>query len=136
MTTLEITPNKIKNEIIQDGINKIADRVEEDCNASDLHYHLYNEDYFIIGYAKAEEFLDGFVFNAIEAIKNYEQDNFGEVNTDFSSSEKVANMLAYIVGEEALQECPTFQDKWNEDLSEDDLKLIAKELESQLVTES
>ena len=30
--------------------------------------------------------------------------HFGEVNTDFSNSEKVVNMYAYIVGEEVVSE--------------------------------
>ena len=44
------------------------------------------------------------MFNIIETIRDYEKSNFGEVNTDFSSSEKVVNMYAYIVGEEVVQE--------------------------------
>ena len=40
--------------------------------------------------------------DSIDKIKEYEQDNFGEVSTDLSSSESVANMLAYILGEEIL----------------------------------
>jgi hypothetical protein len=62
-----------------------------------------NEDYFIIGYYKAEQWLKkDSIFNAIEKIKDYEQSNFGQVTTDLSSSESVANMLAYILGEEIL----------------------------------
>ena len=34
--------------------------------------------------------------------KEYENDNFGEVNTDFSDAEKVVNMYAYIVGEQIV----------------------------------
>ena len=38
--------------------------------------------------------------NAIK--KEYEEDNFGEVNTDLSSEESVVNMYTYIVGEHLL----------------------------------
>lgn len=49
-------------------------------------------------------------FGAIEKIKVYEQDNFGECNTDLSDPEKVANMLAYVIGEEVLGDCETLRD--------------------------
>ena len=70
-----------------------------------------NQNYFIIGYWKAEQWLkkdNGSVFEAIETIREYEQSNFGEVSTDFSSSENVANMLAYILGEEILYNNDTY----------------------------
>jgi len=37
-------------------------------------------------------------------VQQYEQDNFGEVTTDLSSSEAVVNMYAYIVGEAVVSE--------------------------------
>ena len=43
-------------------------------------------------------------FDVIEHIREYEEFNFGEVNTDFSSPEKVVNMYAYIIGEEIVHE--------------------------------
>ena len=48
------------------------------------------------------------IFEAIETIKDYEQSNFGEVSTDLSSSENVANMLAYILGEQILYNNNTY----------------------------
>jgi len=68
-------------------------------NKDDLHYHSFNTDYFIIGTYQAEQWLGSHVFEVIEIIKQYENDNFGEVSTDFSDPEKVVNMYAYIVGE-------------------------------------
>jgi hypothetical protein len=41
-------------------------------------------------------------FDVINFIKDYEQDNFGEVYTDLSEPEKVVNMYAYIIGEEII----------------------------------
>ena len=49
------------------------------------------------------------ITGAIEKIKEWENDNIGEVTTDFSDPEKVCNMLAYIVGEELLAECKAYQ---------------------------
>ena len=65
----------------------------------DLHHDVFNTDYFIIGTYKAEQWLGERAFQVINIIKDYEQDNFGEVTTDLSSPERVVNMYAYIVGE-------------------------------------
>ena len=70
-----------------------------DENLDDLHYHAFNTDYYIIGNYQATKWLGDEVFNIINFIKQYEIDNFGEVNTDFSSPESVVNMYAYIIGE-------------------------------------
>lgn len=77
----------------------------------DLHSEVFNTDYYIIGYYKAEEALknsDYGIFGAIDKIQEYEKNQFGEVNTDLSSSEAVANMLYYIIGEETLSEISSF----------------------------
>ena len=70
----------------------------------DLHHHAFNEDYYIIGTYQAKQWLGDMAFDVIEHIREYEEFNFGEVNTDFSSPEKVVNMYAYIIGEEIVQE--------------------------------
>tara|TARA_R100001129_G_scaffold186625_2_gene179295 strand:- start:645 stop:989 length:345 start_codon:yes stop_codon:yes gene_type:complete len=70
----------------------------------DLHYHLFNEDYYMVGTYEAKQWLGDKVFGVIEYIKEYEKENFGEVGTDFSSAEQVVNMFAYIRGEELLAE--------------------------------
>ena len=43
-------------------------------------------------------------FDIIRTIKEYEEDNFGEVTTDLADPEKVVNMYAYIVGEQVVSE--------------------------------
>ena len=69
-------------------------------NKDDLHHHSFNTDYYIIGTYKAKQWLSDKVFDVIEFIKEYEQDNFGEVYTDLSNPEKVVNMYVYIIGEQ------------------------------------
>ena len=69
---------------------------------SDLHHEAFNQDYYIIGTWKASQWLENHAFECIEVIKNYEQDNFGEITTDFSSPESVVNMYTYIVGEQVV----------------------------------
>ena len=98
----------VKNYIIQ----QLNDDVGLDQDINDLHHYLLNEDYFIIGSYRAEQWLkkdDSSIFEAIETIREYEQSNFGQVSTDLSSSENVANMLAYILGEEILYNNDTYQ---------------------------
>ena len=68
------------------------------------HHFLYNEDYFKTYSADAEDFLGEDAFDVIRAVQEYEEDNFGEVTTDFSDSVQVANMYAYIRGEELMDE--------------------------------
>ena len=73
-------------------------------NYEDLHHHAFNTDYYIIGTYRAEQWLGNKAFEVINIIKEYEQDNFGEVSTDLSNPEKVVNMYAYIVGEQVVNE--------------------------------
>ena len=121
----------VKNYIIQ----QLNDQVGLDNDVSDLHHYLLNEDYFIIGYYQAEQWLkkdDSSVFEAIETIREYEQSNFGQVSTDLSNSENVANMLAYILGEEILFNNDTynlFTRFHNEYLDEDKRDLLVHSLE-------
>jgi len=69
---------------------------------SDVHHEAFNLDYYIIGTWKAEQWLGDQVFNIIGFIKDYEQDNFGEVYTDLTSPEAVVNMYTYIIGAEIV----------------------------------
>ena len=68
----------------------------------DLHHAMFNSDYYLYGYNDCEIWLSGHVFECIGIIKDYEQDNFGEVFTDFTCSEQVVNKYVYIIGEELL----------------------------------
>ena len=70
----------------------------------DLHYYTFNENYYIIGTNKAKQWLADWVFDVIEIIREYEEDNFGEVHTDFSDPEKIVNMYVYIVGEQIVND--------------------------------
>ena len=121
------------SELVQHAIDNMSN-ISDGQYACDLHHELFNTDYFIIGYYQAEQWLikNVGIFAAIEEIREYEQSNFGEVNTDFSSSEKVVNMYAYIKGEEILGESETLQENWNSQLTDEDIEQIKKELEDLL----
>lgn len=91
----ELEHNALPNETIIDRYGYL----------SELHFKCFNEDYFIIGYYEANEFIKKHfrnVFEAIDIVKQYEIDNFGEFTTDINS-ESICNMLAYIIGEEIIQ---------------------------------
>ena len=123
----------LKEDVKEYIIDQLQNDVGLDQNINDLHHYLLNEDYFIIGYYEAEKWLKkDSIFNAIEKIKDYEQSNFGEVSTDLSNSENVANMLAYILGEEILFNNNTynlFTRFHNEYLNEDKRDLLIYSLE-------
>lgn len=89
-------------ETIKENLKYDKDYLNKDIQ--DIHFDLFNEDYYMIGYYQCEKWLSNNVFQVIEFIKEYENDNFGEVTTDFSNSEKVVNMYVYIIGEKLLYE--------------------------------
>ena len=84
----------------------ISDENNKDLkdNLWDLHHNIFNTDFYIIGRYKAKQWLEDQVFEIINFIKEYEQDNFGKVNTDFSEPEAVVNMYTYIIGEEIVSD--------------------------------
>ena len=114
-----------------DGINAIIDYTTEDehgntIDVSELHHKLFNEDYFIIGYYQAEKALEKYgIFDAIDTVKQYEIGNFGEFTTEVNS-EKIANMLAYIIGEEILADSEALADV--DDVDYDTLVQLRDEL--------
>ena len=116
------------DEIKQDAVEKLDDYKGSSVYGCDLHNELFNTDYYIIGTYQAKQWLGSMVFDVIEIIKEYEQDNFGEVNTDLSDPEKVVNMYVYIVGEQVLGESKHLQKKWDVKLSDEDLDDIKEDL--------
>ncbi len=122
--------NQLKQDVASYMISQLEDQVGLDNDVSDLHHYLLNEDYFIIGTYKAKQWLGSEVFDVIETIREYEQSNFGQVSTDFSDPEKVANMIAYILGEEILFNSEIFQQIQIEKniLEEDDILNLIEDL--------
>lgn len=88
----------------------------------DLHNECFNTDYYVYDNDEAIEELEilGNVFDEINYIKEYEQLNYGQVYTDFSSPIEVLSMLWYIIGEEELFDmfdgCEKFEEFWNENI--------------------
>ena len=79
-------------------------RLKQLIEDNELHNEIFNTDYYVAYNDEAKKWLGDFVFDAIDKIKEYEEDNFGEVNTDLSDAVKVVNMYVYIIGEELIYE--------------------------------
>lgn len=95
----------------------------------DFHNEAFNMDYYECYTDRAAERLEELgVFNAIQAVKEYEQDNFGMVNTDFSDPCDILNMLWYIIAEEELysmfEGCEEWDEFWNEEIGETETKVL------------
>ena len=126
---MELLKQDVKDYLIQ----QLQDNVGLDNDINDLNKYLINEDYFIIGYYQARKWLEKeSVFEAIEKIREYEQFNFGEVTTDFSDEEKTANMLAYVLADEILNENNTYQlfSRMPGNFNEDKRDLLVDSLEN------
>ena len=82
-----------QEEIKQHFLDYLAENTPEDgADPFELHHEAFNMDYYIIGTYQATQWLGDRAFEVINIIKEYEQDNFGEVSTDFSNPESVGNM--------------------------------------------
>ena len=95
----------------------------------DLHNEIFNTDYeYIYNHEAIKALEENGVFEAIDAIVEYEENNFGEVNTNFTNPCEVANMLYYIIGEEELysmfEDCSEWGEWWNEEIGETECEML------------
>jgi hypothetical protein len=94
----------IKTELSNYILDCINDGIICNANKDEWHNLLFNQDYYIIGYYNASQWLKSHnigEFEAIEIVRDYETDNFGEFTTEINS-ERIVNMLVYIYGEELI----------------------------------
>ena len=97
--------------------------------AADVHHNIFNMDYYIIGTYEAKKWVEKIgAFAVIGEIVDYETVHFGEVHTDCADPEKVANMYAYIKGQEILDDSKTYHKLYHEQLNDGDLQQIINEL--------
>ncbi len=101
---------------------------QEGTNSNDLHHALYNTDYFEIYTSEAKKFMGDKAFDFIGMIQEYEKSEFGGITTDLSDPCKVVNMVAYIIGDELLNESETLREAWDEELTLEQLATIKEEL--------
>ena len=122
--------NEAKKELISKVIETIQENNLEGLYIDELHQRAFNQDYYIIGYYESEKWLvaNYGVFAALEKIQEYEENNFGEVNTNLGNSESVCNMLTYILGEEIIQDLNIQGEKF----TKKELKRIEEQLNAML----
>ena len=71
--------------------------------------------------------LDSGAFGAIQLVKAYEQDNFGEINTDLTDPCKVADMIDYIRGTRVFEELLSEADfELDDEITEENAKKVIK----------
>ena len=127
--------NKKEQEMRKEAREAIIEALEDGYSGyyCDLHHEVFNTDYYIIGTYEAKEALREYdVFEAIEKVQTYEEENFGEIYTDLSNPEKLVNMLYYIIGEEVLYEMmdgiDEFHDNWNNKATDETNDVILKKV--------
>lgn len=99
--------NSVKVELAGHILDRINDGIIHNENKDEWHFHCFNEDYYIIGYYEAAQWLkrhDIDPFEAIGICQQYEKDIFGEQHKVYDNAETTVNMLAYVWGEELLSE--------------------------------
>jgi hypothetical protein len=105
--------NSIKAELKAHILSRIEDGVLTPDNQDEWHFHSFNEAYYLTGTYNCEQWLkehDVSAFQAIDTIVEYEQANFGEVNTKLDNAESVVNMYVYIQGEELMSGIDTLEE--------------------------
>lgn len=116
----------------EEALERIKEMIEGgyDGYYCDLHNEVFNMDYYIIDRTEAENALAEYgTFKAIGAVVSYEKDYFGEINTDITKPENVANMLWWIIGAEAIAEIEGVNgDNWNEVATEESNEEILAEI--------
>ena len=69
--------------------------------------------------------VDCGAFGAIQLVKAYEQDNFGEINTDLTDPCKVADMIDYIRGTRVFEELLNEADfELDDEITEENAKKV------------
>ena len=97
---------KYLNDSIKDYDKKELKRLIKD---GELHNEIFNTGYYVAYRGEGSEWLGDQAFEIIGIVREYEQDNFGEVTTDLSDDVAVTNMYVYIVGEDLINEDSRFE---------------------------
>ena len=105
------TQDDIKDELY-DHATEVAKTYGKDLDEwteDDLHQAAFNEDYYIIGYHKASEWIKKYNvggFDALNFVQTWEKDYLGESRQypEGLDSETLVNMIAYILGYEVVRD--------------------------------
>lgn len=130
MENFKRLPQDKRAELIEYTIDMLKEYRDSEIEGSELHHHLFNMDYYFSYHSDATQWLSDRAFDAIGAIQEYEQFNFGEIYTDLSQPQNVGNMFIYIIVGEILNESETLSDNWDRRLSVKMIDKIIKEVKS------
>jgi hypothetical protein len=121
MTKLEIEITEYIKEQI-DSLNGLL--------VCDLHNELFNIEYWCYGTYNAEQNIlkHCSIFEALNIVKDYEIQNFGQCSTDLSNAENVCNMLVYILGEEILNKFENYRLNIDQTINQEICSLIQIEI--------
>jgi len=104
---------KYKESVIRDYLLQYLEdndlTIKEVIEDDDLHSKVFNEDYYIIGYWNAEQWLinehgTNYTFEVLSYVQEQEKEQFGEVETTFDNAETLVNHYAYWLGYEVIAE--------------------------------
>ena len=99
----------IKKELLEHVLDLVEEGTLNRENAEDWQEIAFNQDYYIIGYYQAEQWLERHgvsPFEAIEYVVGQHMDHFGEcwlTAADYNA-EKIVNLLVYFLGGELIGE--------------------------------
>ena len=100
----------------------------------DLHNYVFNEIFAFDNDKQAEVAVDSVgVWSSIRLVRKYEQDRFGESNTPIDPY-RIGNMVVYIYGDYMLNLSEHLQNRWDDNLTTEDLDKIRKEIIKWCVT--
>lgn len=105
--------DEIKNELLDYLENNdltLSQALEDD----DLHFNVYNSDYFIIGYYNAEQWLikdnRNYTFQVLEYVQEQSGEMFGTIEK-ITDAEKLVNLYAYWLGYEVIADLQAEQEE-------------------------
>ena len=103
----------IRKEFKMRAIDYVNDGVLTNDNKEDWHFYLFNEDYYIIGNYKAEQWLKRHEVSPFESIRSYlykaidfldTKEVLKELKEGLLDAERVVNMYIYFLGDEWMME--------------------------------
>ncbi len=104
---MKLSIKKELTEYITERVTEMKRYKELPTDISELHFELFNQDYYIIGYYAAEQWMMTHGLSAWEGMRicnEFEVEQFGQASDKYDNAETTVNMLAYIYGEELLYE--------------------------------
>jgi hypothetical protein len=98
---------KYKEEVIKDYLLEYLKDNELTINDEDIHDIVFNQDYFIIGYYNAQQWLideqgNNRTFEVLKYVMEQEKDYFGSIETVYDNAETLVNNYAYWLGYEVI----------------------------------